>query len=358
MRHWGKALLGLAITVAALWWVLADVAFGEVLANIRRGDFLLLLASVFVATFGFLIRALRWKVLLAPVHPDTRLKGRFAAVSIGFMANNVLPARVGEFARAYSLSRLEPVTASAAFGTLVVERFMDGTILLLFLVIPLLAPGFPAADALAGGSGRAMFQFAIGLVLTVLTVLVVMALLPGRFVAVAERVAVVLPHGLRERLLGGLGAFLDSLSIMRDPKLLALGFAWSLLFWTWHGVSFWLGMLAFGIDTGFVSAIFTEAVVGFGVAVPSAPGFFGTFHVAANFALTTVYGIAETDSLAFAFAYHFGGWIPITVIGLGYAWSLGFSLGEVGHADERFEGAPESTPGRAPTSDDGVPDGS
>ena len=80
------------------------------------------------------------------------------------MANNVLPARVGEFARAYALSRLEPITASAAFGTLVVERFMDGVILLLFLVVPVLTPGFPAVDALSQGSGLAMFRGAIALV--------------------------------------------------------------------------------------------------------------------------------------------------------------------------------------------------
>ncbi|MDA0328889.1 MAG: lysylphosphatidylglycerol synthase transmembrane domain-containing protein [Gemmatimonadetes bacterium] len=337
MKHWGKALLGIVITVVLLWWVLADVPFGDVVANIRRGNFLLLAASVFVATFGFLIRALRWKVLLTPILPNTRLRSRFAAVSIGFMANNVLPARVGEFARAYSFSRLEPVSATAAFGTLVVERFMDGVILLLFLVVPVLLPGFPASEALSGGSGLALFRFAIGAVLMVLMVLVVMAVMPQIFVSIAKRVSGVLPASVGDRFVQGLQGFLDSVAIMRDPKLLAVGFAWSLFFWTWHGLSFWLGMLAFGIDTGFVSAIFTEAVVGFGVAVPSAPGFFGTFHFAANFALTTVYGVPEAQSLAFAFAYHFGGWIPITVIGLGYAWALGLSLGEVGHADERLD---------------------
>jgi uncharacterized protein (TIRG00374 family) len=315
------------------------VDFGEVVSEIARGDFLLLAASVTVATSGFVIRALRWKVLLTPVRPDTGLRARIAGVSIGFMANNVLPARVGEFARAYAFSRLEPVSATAAFGTLVVERFMDGVILLLFLVIPVLTPGFPSVEALATGNGKAMINFAVALVIGVLAFLVVLAALPAVFLRVAERVTGVLPEGPRVKILAAFQGLLDSIAIMRDPKLLAAGFAWSLFFWTWHGVSFWLGMLAFGIDTGFVSAIFTEAVVGFGVAVPSAPGFFGTFHFAANFALSTVYGVPETESLAFAFAYHFGGWIPITVIGLWFAWQLGLSLGDVGHAEERVEDA-------------------
>jgi len=337
VKHWGKAAFGTAITVFLLWRVLKDVDFSEVVTNISTGDFWLLGASVLVATFGFLIRALRWKVLLAPVRRDTGLRSRFAGVSIGFMANNVLPARIGEFARAYAFSRLEPVTATAAFGTLVVERFMDGVVLLLFLVIPIMTPGFPAVETLSAGGGAAIVRTAAALVIAILAVLMVMAALPRQFVLLAERLAVVLPEHLRGKVIAGLESLLDSIAIMRDPRLLLAGFAWSFFFWTWHGLSFWLGMLAFGIDTGFVSAIFTEAVVGFGVAIPSAPGFFGTFHAAAEFALTNVYGVPEPVSLAFAFAYHFGGWIPITAIGLWYAWSLGLSLGEIGHADEEIE---------------------
>jgi uncharacterized protein (TIRG00374 family) len=337
VKHWGKLLVGIAITVLALWWALADVAFADVWANIRTGNPWLLLASVAVATFGFFIRALRWNVLLQPVKPDTSLRSRFAGVSIGFMANNVLPARVGEFARAYAFSRLEPVTASAAFGTLVVERFMDGVVLLLFLVLPILAPSFPSGGALSEGAGGAILRAGVAAVAVVLLALVIMALWPKAFVRAAHGVARYLPKSVATPLLGGLDSFLGSLAIMRDPKLLALGFAWTLLFWTWHGISFWLGMLAFGIDTGFVSAIFTEAVVGFGVALPAAPGFFGTFHFAANVALSDVYGVPDAQSLAFAFGYHFGGWIPITLIGLWYAWKLGFSLGDVGSAEERLE---------------------
>jgi uncharacterized protein (TIRG00374 family) len=336
-RHWGKALVGIVVTGLLLWWALADVTFSEVWANIRTGDMRLLLAAVAVATAGFVIRAMRWKVLLAPVKPDTTLHSRVAAVSIGFMANNLLPARVGEFARAYAFSRLQPVSVSAAFGSLVVERVMDGVILLLLLVGPVLAPGFPAEEALSTGVGAAVFRGGIIAVAVVLAALVIMALWPRTFVRGAEWAAGFLPAAVERPIVGGLEAFLGSVAIMRDPKLLSLGLAWSLFFWTFHGISFWLGMLAFGIDTGFLSALFTEAVVGFGVALPSAPGFFGTFHFAANVALSDVYGVARPQSLAFAFGYHFGGWLPITLIGLWYAWKLGLSLDEVGTAEERVE---------------------
>ena len=345
MKHWRKALLGLAVTVLLLWWVLRDESPSEIVANIAQGNFLLLSASIFVATFGFFIRALRWKVLLAPVKADTRLRSRFAGVAIGFMVNNLLPARAGELARPYAFSRLEPVTASAAFGSLVVERFMDGVVLLLFLVVPVMMPGFPAVEALSEGRGATIIRGGVVAVVLVMVGLVVMTVLPRRFVRLSEWFSRFLPGRIAGRAVGMFESFLDSLAIMRDPRLLALGFAWTLFFWTWHGVSFWLGMLAFGIDTGFVSALFTEAVVGFAVALPAAPGFFGTFHAGADFAISTVYGVDGAQSLAFAFGYHFGGWLPITFIGLYYAWALGLSLGDLGSAKEPEDGAGASGDG-------------
>lgn len=337
MRHAGKAVFGLAVTAVLLWWALRGVAFGEVWALIREGDMLLLTAAVAVATFGFFIRALRWKILLAPVKADTAVGSRFAAVSIGFMANNVLPARVGEFARAYAFSRLEPVSASAAFGSLVVERFLDGVVLLLLLVIPPLTPGFPDTGALSQGLGALVLRGGIVAVFLVMLALAGMAVWPRGFIRGAERVAGVFPRAVARPVVDALEALLDSIAVLRSPRLLTLAFLWTVGFWLFHGLSFWLGMMAFGIDTGLVSAWFTEAVVGFGVAIPSAPGFVGTFHASADFALSNVYGVDEARSLAFAFGYHFGGWIPITAIGMWYAWRLGLSLGDVGAAEERVE---------------------
>ena len=158
MKHWGKTFIGILITVLLFWWALSGVAFLDVWDNIRQGNLILLLASVFVATFGFFIRAHRWKVLLTPVKADTSLHSRFAGVSIGFMANNLLPARVGEVGRAYAFSRREAVTASAAFGTLVVERVLDGVVLLLFLTLPILTPGFPGAEAFSSGLGSVLLR--------------------------------------------------------------------------------------------------------------------------------------------------------------------------------------------------------
>jgi uncharacterized protein (TIRG00374 family) len=244
------------------------------------------------------------------------------------------------------------VSVGAAFGSLVVERFLDGVVLLLFLVLPALSAGFPAADALSQGWGGLILRAAIGAVLAVMVLLFMMAAWPRQLVRMAEWMGSHLPEKIAGPVIRGLETFLDAIAIMRDPKLLFLGFAWTLLFWTWHAVSFWLGMLAFGIDTGVVSAVFVEAVVGFGVAIPAAPGFIGTFHASAKFALSDVYGVADPEALAFAFGYHFGGWIPITAIGLWYAWKLGLSIGDVGTAEEQFEKEAQRVPEAGPLSEE------
>jgi glycosyltransferase 2 family protein len=286
---------------------------------------------------------MRWKILLHPLRPDTSVRSRFAAVNIGFMANNLLPARVGEFARAYSLSRLERVTASGSFGSLVVERFLDGVALTTLLFVALLSPGFPQ-DATVGGQPLGAAVRVIVLMLGILlAILVVLLLRPRVFVGTAGRLAVmILPADYARRTVDALEALLEGLEVLRSPKLLAAALAWSLFFWSWNAISFWLGFLAFGIEQGYTTALFVQAVIALFVAIPSSPGFFGTFHAGAVVGLSEVFGVDRGQTLSFAFGYHLGGFIPVTVIGLYYAWRLGFSLEEVERSEDEIEKAVES----------------
>lgn len=338
-KHWGKALVGAGVSLLLLWWALRGADFAEVWTRIEDANFWLLGAAVFVATSSFFIRAVRWKVELAPVKADTSLRARWSAACIGGMSNNVLPARLGEFARAYAFSRMETVSASAAFGSLVVERTLDSAVLLVFLILPLLGPGFPVAGVLSRGEGEFALRFAIGLVTVLVVGLVLMAVWPRGFVRVTSRVAgTVLPRSISRPLIDALEAFLDSMKLLRSPGKLALAFLWSVVLWAYNAFSFWLGMKAFGIHATVISACFTQAVVGFAVALPSGPGFVGTFQAASIFALSKGFGVPHSRSLAFAFGYYVASWIPIVVIGLWYAWKLGLSFGEMGRAEERVEG--------------------
>ena len=342
MRLDWKAAVGVGVTVFLLWWILRDVPFGEVWEQIRQAHVGLLLAAIAVATAGFLIRALRWKVLLQPVCADTSLRNRFAAVNIGFMANNLLPARVGEFARAYALSKVEPISMSAALGSLVVERVLDALVLMGILLATIFSPSFPATARLTEGPLGAALNAVILLLTVLVFVIINLLVMPRTVVRVTERLLEALSGDFARPVVSALEGFLGSLNVFRSPKLLLLGVIWSVGFWLWNGLSFWLAMLAFDIHVGPLAAYFTEAVVGFGVAIPAAPGFFGTFHASASWALS-VFDVPAPSSLAFAFGYHLGGFIPVTVIGLYYAGRIGLSLKDVGEsqirADEAGQGA-------------------
>jgi uncharacterized membrane protein YbhN (UPF0104 family) len=203
------------------------------------------------------------------------------------------------------------------------------------LLVPGVSSGWTIAAAICAGWRGVVGRAGVAVLLTVLTALVAMVTFPKRFVAVAQWFVPLLPSAVGEGALDALKSFLRSLSVLRDPKLVILGFAWTFFFWTWHSTAFWLGMKAFGIDPGFVGALFTTAFVGFGVALPSAPGFLGTFQVAAVFALSNIYGASEASALAFGFGFFVVTWIPITSIGLWYVWKLGLSFAEIGTSQDR-----------------------
>ncbi len=340
-----KAALGIGVSAFFIWWVLRGEDPGEIVRQISQANPWYFLASVFVGTAGYFIRALRWKVLLHPLKPDTALRSRFAGVSIGFAFNNIFPARLGEIARALSLTRVEPITLSGALGSLVVERFLDAIVLVTLFLVPMALPSFPGAAALPSGALGGMLFGTLALLAIFLAGPAALLFFPGPVLRLAERFSVRLPGVWGPRIVGALESFLRALKVLRHPVLLTKAVVWSYAFWLWHGLSFWLGFKAFGIDLGFAAAVFTEAVVGFAVAIPASPGFFGTFQLGAELALSGVYGVAEPSALAFAFGYHLGGFFPITIIGLYYAWSIGFSVRDVSGRGGGLIPATKLTPG-------------
>ena len=332
-----KAILGIVISAALIWWVLRGVDLVAVWNVVRGARWDLLAAAVAVATFGFAVRAMRWKLLLHPLRAGIGFRSRFAAVNIGFATNNLLPARVGEFARAWAISRLEPVSASGALGSLVVERFLDAVAVFSLMAMAMLHPSFPRDVTVGGQSLGALVTTLVGLLLVLLLGLLLLLLLPAPVISATRWVARFLPERAAHLLVEGLASFLSGLESLRSPRLLLGALAWSLAFWAWNGLSFWLGFMAFGIEEGYMAALFVQGIIAIGVAVPSAPGFFGTFHAAAVVGLTEVYGAAGSATLAFAFGYHLGGFIPVTLMGLWYAAHMGMSWSDLGRADERVE---------------------
>ena len=341
-----RGLVGLIISAALLWWVLHDVSLAEVWTEIRGADPWLLTASVVVATAGFAVRAARWRVLLLPNAPGVGFRPRFAAVCIGFMANNVLPARLGEFARAFSLSKITDVGMSESFASLVVERVFDGLVVAFFLFLSISVPGFVSAGIGADSTIRDLTAVGAGLFGLALVVLWLMVRYPDRTLSLFEAtLGRVLPPHLTDRGIEVLSGFIDGLGSLHDPVLFLRALAWSFAVWLWLAASIWLGLLAFDITApGFTGAVFVQSLIAFAVAIPSSPGFFGPFEAAAKLALG-LYGVASAQVVGFATGYHILTFIPVSLMGIWYVRVLGIRWSEVERSEEIVESSVEEGDG-------------
>jgi hypothetical protein len=344
-----KAVVGIAISAALLWWTFRGQDMGEVFAEIAAADPWLLLLATVLATVVFPIRAWRWRAILDPVQKGTTFSTRFAAVNIGFMGNNLLPARVGEFARAYAISRLERVPVVAALSTLVIERLLDALFLVTMLFAAMALPDFPAWPGDAETNYPAIAR-GIGITLGLLAVVLFGLVLWPRptvraFEAVANRI---LPRALRRPVVDALEAFLAGAGILRNARLLIESIAWTIFLWLVNALSFYVAFLAFDIQLSFTAALFFQSCLAFAVSVPSAPGFWGLYEGAARVVLSGLWGIEASKVLGFALGFHIAGFLPVTLIGLWYAWRLGFSLRRVAHSEEEVEEAVEQATGHGP----------
>jgi len=271
------------------------------------------------------------------------LRPVWQATAIGFMANNILPARGGELARAYVASRLVPVRFTTALASLAVERVFDGLIIVLLLAAAIADPHLSATATIGGRSLSEVTTWAGAAFVLLLGVLFAVVHAPSGAPALAGRVLRrVLPMRAADSLVGLARHFIEGLSILRAPRDFGLVVVWSFVLWLVNGVAFYTGFLAFhlqgppfpgapadaGVALPLTAALLLQGVVAIGVAIPSSPGFFGLFEYASRAGLG-LYGVGAASAVSFAVGIHLGWFIPITVIGL---WTLArahLSLGDL-----------------------------
>lgn len=330
MSHRVRAVVGALITLLLLWWVLRDVSPSEVLVELRGASPWWLAVAVVLATFSFVLRALRWRVLLEPGHEGSSFEARFGATCTGFAANNLFPARLGELIRAYVLSRVAAVPFGVSVGSLVVERVLDGLVLATFLVVPIVLPGFPLGDVETAATIQrvaliASIAFALGFVVLWAT---------ARHPAGALRLWAgtggrLVPERFAGRLDVLVETFVRGLGSLSRVGVLARAVGWSFVVWICLAASMWAGLLAFDVTApGFLGAAFLQAVIAFSVAVPSTPGFFGVFEAGARIGLQP-WDLAGPTIVGFATSYHILTFIPVTLIGLWYVRRVGLRWTEV-----------------------------
>ena len=323
-----RAIIGIALSAALLWWVLHDVSLHDILENLRHANPWLMALATLLATLIFPLRARRWRTILDPIYPRLPFGPLWRATAVGMMVNNVVPARAGEVARAYVLTRETAVPFSASIASLAVDRLFDAIVLLLLAFTSVLDPNFPHGVEIGGQSVE---RWAIGgtvLVLILVVLLYALVFFPSHLIGLFELFARRLSPKIEERGRATLLTFSAGLSVLRSPGHFAAVFGWTVLHWLVNAAGWWVAMYAMNIHVPFTAALLLQALVALGVAVPAAPGYFGVFEAVAVKGLG-IYLVGETLAKSWAIGFHILSFIPITVIGAIYAARLGVNLKEL-----------------------------
>ena len=324
-----QLLFGVAISALCVWLSMKDVHFSEVLIALKGANPLGFLIVMLVTLLGFWLRAVRWQYFIAAGR-RIRVASLFSATMIGFMANNVLPLRLGEFVRPWALARRERLSKSTLLATVVVERAVDMlTLLGIFGMSMLVHPIAASTDAgrLVQWGARVLIGLCVALTLFVIAVERNRALAQ----AVVRGVTAPLPGGTRTRVADMLAHFLEGLGLFRDlgrlARVFALSFTMFMCFAFGLGVSLW----SLGISLPWYAGLVMLVITAIGIMVPAAPGYIGTLNIACTAGLA-LFGVGKAQSVPFSWFYFFSQWLPITAVGLVYLNREGLSLRSLGQA--------------------------
>jgi uncharacterized protein (TIRG00374 family) len=288
-RNLRNLLLSLLVAGIFLYLAFRNVPLADLSAALRQLRWGWLIVAVTVSLTLQLFRAWRWQLELRPLThvPFGRL---WVVTSVAYMAINLLPVRLGEFVRPWLLSRRADVTFSNVVGNLVIEKTMDSLVILFYILTGLLTtkdlPSWVRTGALFPAIGAAL-----------LVALVV--LLWWRGEAFVDRWVVSrLPARFGAGLKRALHSILDGMRILPNPALLLAVFLVSLALWFLPILSSYIMIRAFGFDVPFSAAVIVFIFIGFGTALPNAPGMIGTYQYACILALG-IFGVPQAEALAY-----------------------------------------------------------
>jgi len=313
MSRRSQFVVGMLLAAGLVWLFLRQADLGEVWKALRSADPFWILVALAAILLTTLPRAWRWRQLLSPLG-TVDLRPLVDCTLMGWTVSVVLPGRLGEIVRPVLLARRTTIRASAAIGSVVLERVFDAVAVVLYVAIYLAI--FPPPPRLEGDA-VAVYE-AIRLVGTLGTVGIafggVVAVVASRHAALLARCEALAESWLPARVSSVGASFLEGMSGLRSPWLVVRILASSMLLWgvihMMYVVLFW----AFGIDLPAYAAIPLVTLLVAGVIVPT-PAAVGAFHKAAQIGLVTLFGVDNDVAIAFAIVSHTIGFLPLAALG-------------------------------------------
>lgn len=313
MKKW-QFWLGVLISIVFIWLSLRGLHLNDFWSTVQNAKYAWLIPGIGVYFIGVWIRAWRWHYLLGPIKkiPTSVM---FPVTTIGYMGNNIYPARAGEVLRAVILKRREGVPVSASLATIIVERIFDGVVMLAFVFVNL-----PELAKLTGASGfvgniQQVALIGTGVFFGALMVFLLAAMFPQVTARIGqwmiERIA---PKSTHEKISGVMNKFLDGLASLRSPFNVLMVFLTSVIIWLLETGKYWFVMHAFDFNVSFFALMLMNGIVNLATTIPSAPGYVGTFD-APGIAVLTAYGVDQATAAGYTLTLHVALWLPITLLG-------------------------------------------
>lgn len=275
----------------------------------------LVILAVLVHFVGYLVRSQRWAVVLSPFKKVSATE-LFPIINIGYMANNVLPFRLGELVRLQITARTFDLSRSLVMSTVIVERLMDGLTLVSFLALFLMFSPVPDQfKVMAALSGTLLFS-------ALMFFLALLYLHQSRRI---KEFALKIPLLNYSAVKSFIKAFISGLEALRQPKLITFTVILSILTWLIESLMTYYVALSISLEVNYLQVIFLTAVINLSTMIPSAPGYFGTFEFFTYQALS-LFGVGKTEAVTFAALAHLLQWAPVTIIGFLFSFKYNFSL--------------------------------
>ncbi|MBW4054995.1 MAG: flippase-like domain-containing protein [Proteobacteria bacterium] len=327
-----KFWLGIAVSLFFMVLLFSKIDFRLLGTALLSADYRYVFLAICSTFISYFLRALRWRYLLIS-EKSIPLSSLYPATIIGYMANNLLPARLGEVVRAYTLAGREQLETPAVFASLVIDRLFDGFTVLLLLVFTLFTVRFPvgmedATFALRTG-GALMFLLYCGVILF----LYLLKRQTMRTLSAVEYVLKPFPKRISSSIIPLLGSFIGGIRLSQRMGHVAALVATSAAIWLFCLLAVDLTLRSFNIHLPVTAAIFILILLVFAVMVPAAPGYIGTYHYACYKGLS-VFGVPATASVSIALVMHATGFFPVIVAGLYYLWKNKISLNQLQGAEK------------------------
>jgi uncharacterized protein (TIRG00374 family) len=307
---------GILFTAGGLYIFFKQVNFVLLWNDIVRTPILIVIGVALLNPLSLFFRSIRLKILLT-ASKKTSVKELFPQVVIGFMANNIFPARLGEALRAFLLWKKSGFTLAESIGALVVERIIDTVFFALFFFVPVFLSKNMTSLHVYG------FIFA-----AVFASFCIFVLLYSRFPTLLQKIGVyasnVLPKKIREPLMKVSAEVISNLDWVFSIKKVLVVFVLS--FATLASYALQMQLLGMDLENfGFLGSMLGVAFAAVGAAIPLAPGYVGTMHAALLHGLGFA-GVAADRAGAIAVLYHAIGYVTVTVLGLYYFFSIKLSF--------------------------------